>query len=1031
MRMKKLFMVLLLGILLVTTVSALDFDNFKYKRSQTFDGKQVNGNQLLERYSPIEIKNAFGLGSKLFEGYLSEHDDVCGIECESTIQIKTYNDGPLIDEVTFYTLREGSEWIEQDVRSYQFSYLGEIDDYEVECIEDGEYGNGTKIQTCNRVKSGSHIGPIDYEIGESMKAGTYSMKLEARKKPSRTVDWIIKTNGETLSGWATWGNISEGDDGEVILNSPDDELILASNPQTFNASANITGGATLVNMSLWTNETGDWAVANTTIIPEDFIYTDGTPSVVGMTTTPGFVIANLNDGAWLAEDDTDSTGSPDMVNGAFYRIDLGQDFSVSTVGFHLLGDGTGGVQAFDWNITVNGTSVTGGSYDGGAKISENITITPTQGTFVDIVFSNINGANNIIGELTAYYNGTRSRTQTWERTITSVTLWNVRACDSDGDCGFASNNRTIIIDTVEPEISVEAPSGIINYGEVGRNETLNVTFTDINLDSCWYDYNGTNVTIEGCQSGVKNSTKFILEENNLDIRVYANDSNGNLNSSLIEWGYNIFTNSINFSNQTTSGAVEEFKINVTFNDTFSGVSVVLNYNGTNNSMSTSDTGTTREYITTLTIPSVTVETNVTVFFIATLSKGEDILVVNTNSQNQTINPFLIDDCSSFTKKLLIFEMVDEDSLSEINGTIEFTINIFSLGTTTLVNSFNDSYEYIIGESSEVCLDDIEEEYSMSYQIRHFGDEVQYFKKYRNIQLRTINNDTIPENITLYNLNLSRGHAFNIIIVGNLLSTQGNVGLLVDSQRQYLATDEFVSVESPITNSEGIAISNLVQAEEIYNFLISFNGELLGTFNNYQVKCANAALGQCSITLNLATATGTQTDFESVGNITQLILLDTSTNTVHHTFSSTDGISKTVTSLVIKDDGYGNTTICNGSSTGTSGTILCAIPVQFRNVSIFVQTFESNVLLGSKYISQGAETDWQGADILIILLMFSSLVLLMVAHPIAIIVGALLGMTMPIILIAVAQASYSSVVGAVLFYIAGGIVAIVVMNKKKN
>ena len=57
-------------------------------------------------------------------------------------------------------------------------------------------------------------------------------------------------------------------------------------------------------------------------------------------------------------------------------------------------------------------------------------------------------------EITELYNGGNGKrpsispilltsTQTWDRTITDATLWNVQACDSDGDCGFASENRTL------------------------------------------------------------------------------------------------------------------------------------------------------------------------------------------------------------------------------------------------------------------------------------------------------------------------------------------------------------------------------------------------------------------------------------------------------------------------------------------------------------------------------------------------------------------------------------------------------------
>lgn len=151
--------------------SGLDFDNVKDFKDVTFDGKQVYGNELLERYNPVEIKNIFGLGKTLFSGYLSQHDDVCGIECSSTIEIDLPEDGILINDIIFKTLQDDGNWIEQDVRSYQFT-----------------------------------IGGENYNIGEEVPAGIYTLELNAEKKFSRTVDWVIETNGEWLESWATWGS---------------------------------------------------------------------------------------------------------------------------------------------------------------------------------------------------------------------------------------------------------------------------------------------------------------------------------------------------------------------------------------------------------------------------------------------------------------------------------------------------------------------------------------------------------------------------------------------------------------------------------------------------------------------------------------------------------------------------------------------------------------------------------------------------------------------------------------------------------
>ena len=216
-----ILIVLALMFLLVPTVLAADFDNIKssidtkgqaYTIGETF----LPYNELWEKYKPIEVKNMFGLGSTLMKGAITQHDEVCGIDCQSTMQIYLAEDSVLIDDVDFYTILDDGSRINQDVRSYQF------------------YANG-----------------LPYELGTMVPEGTYEVKLDGQKSPKRTVDWVIKTQGETLESWATWGNISSGDDAEVVLNSPVDNYISSTFDVVFNASVNITGGSNIVNTSLW------------------------------------------------------------------------------------------------------------------------------------------------------------------------------------------------------------------------------------------------------------------------------------------------------------------------------------------------------------------------------------------------------------------------------------------------------------------------------------------------------------------------------------------------------------------------------------------------------------------------------------------------------------------------------------------------------------------------------------------------------------------------------------------------------------
>ncbi len=110
------------------------------------------------------------------------------------------------------------------------------------------------------------------------------------------------------------------------------------------------------------------------------------------------------------------------------------------------------------------------------------------------------------------------------------------------------------MDSVLPEINITNPVGDLDYIRIGDNETLEYNISDANLDSCWYEYNETNVTFN-CSENQTNFT-YIPGQNNLT--VYANDTFGNLNSEITQWDYKVLENSLTYNNKTLAGSQEEF-----------------------------------------------------------------------------------------------------------------------------------------------------------------------------------------------------------------------------------------------------------------------------------------------------------------------------------------------------------------------------------------------------------------------------------------------------------------------------------------
>jgi hypothetical protein len=151
-------------------------------------------------------------------------------------------------------------------------------------------------------------------------------------------------------------------------------------------------------------------------------------------------------------------------------------------------------------------------------------------------------------------------------------------------------------------------------------------------------------------------------------------------------------------------------------------------------------------------------------------------------------------------------------------------------------------------------------------------------------------------------------------------------------------------------------------------------------------------------------------------------MDTENQTMYSTFQTTDGQVHTINQVVYLFDAFENQTICNSSLSSTSGTFICNIPATYGNRTIIAKVYSDGQHIANKVISTSPEQNFFGVDILLELLMFCTLVLLFIAHPVMIVIGAILGLLFSTSLIFLTQGSLSSIIAAVFYYlIAGGII----------
>lgn len=988
-------------IFITTSVSAFEFDNIK---STGGDGKAG--------YPDVEIKNLFGFGRTLWSGELKENTPSCGSSCSAEKEITIYDTGSLVEEIKFLTLKEDETWVEQPVRSYQFyiqtgEIQSNISDYEYQCGPDGVYQNGTKKEVCANVLVGSHIETektwTDYSLGEEVEAGTYYVKLEGEKKQTRTVDWVIKSQGIWIDDWAVWGasNLTIGlvsyysleglqsfVKDELNINNLTNVSADAGVTGKVNKAYNFTGSAYAHKISPVGLPVGNenrtvafWFFLNADITDVNgrYLMSYGSTSSTNQFFSPRFTPSQTNKLGFMANGANDFDPSIPIIIKQWYHVaytingthlsiyvngvlNASASIVLNTVDLEDLVIGardTGSIElhvnaTIDelgiWNRTLSNAEISrlynlgnGLAYPFASTVNLNspannaVSSTPTilfnataiqpNATIVNMtLYTNQSGSfqpENITTGLSGNENET-----TWNHTIIGdgSYLWGVQACDSDGDCGFSFENRTITIDTSPPIINITFPISPIRYHEIGNNLTINWTVTDLSLDSCFYNYNFTTNVSVVCSA---NTTQFnIIESSNRNLTFFANDSNGEENSTFFSWEYSAFKESETFNSETIEGNLETFSLNLTISLPGIITNVNFTYNGTGFPAVASTTATNTIITSTFAIPSVDSTVNRSFFW----SFDVDGVGVNTSSSNQSVTDFNVDNCTTNTNIILNFSVVDEEFQTTLLADIEVDVNVFNSDRSITVANFSGSFN---STSAAICLNT-----PLLNTTLYFLDSIVKYSapgyeiEYYNILNSTLTNNTAAQNITLFDLNSTDSTPFRITFVGeNFLPVEG---ILVFLDRQYVSEGTFKTVELPITDPNGQTILHLVRNDVIYNIrFLDGSGNILGNFQEITAFCEDPLLQNCQIALSSSPNISSTFNYDELTGLSfsSSPVFNSTTNFITFDFFVPGGVVKTVAMNVTRNDVFGNRTICENSVTSTSGTLFCAVDPAISDTSL--------------------------------------------------------------------------------------------------
>jgi len=513
---------------------------------------------------------------------------------------------------------------------------------------------------------------------------------------------------------------------------------------------------------------------------------------------------------------------------------------------------------------------------------------------------------------------------------------------------------------------------------------------------------------------------------------FHSDTSGILNYNNLIFNNNGFTENLQtFNNITSSFSTENYIINLTYDSNAYGLTGFLIYNGTSYTGTVSGLGNNIIISKSLSVPNVNSQSNVSFYWNIGLSNSSGTYYYNSSTNNQTINPISVDDCSINSIKILNYTIYDEDNQSLLNSTgMTFEADI-KLSSPTNPNNY---YEYNISKNNQnpitFCISNNtlnNSNYRMDVTSKY--QAVGYVNRYSYIQNYLLTNSNIPQQITLFDLLTSRSQAFTITFKdSSYLPVQG---AKIDIQRQYISQATYKSVENALTDSYGSGTVHLVLNDPIYNIIISKDGVILDTLFGVQAQCSSVP---CTIDLNsVSTSNGTGT-FQNSKNLNYLFTFDKTSRTYTVTFTTTDGSTTNISLNSIKLDAYMNDTVCSNSISSSSGTLTCVVPISYDNMTIRTSVYQDGNFLAYRDDSfNPLSTDIFGYTGLV-LGAFAFLCLGLTAvmsGGISIIILSLIGLVFIGLMNLINVGGFLGIGATILYFVCAGIIIVWKLSKGRN
>jgi hypothetical protein len=663
-----------------------------------------------------------------------------------------------------------------------------------------------------------------------------------------------------------------------------------------------------------------------------------------------------------------------------------------------------------------------------------------------------NGLNKASQPLTCDINGSNYHylgaetptTRNYAIRIDEMGIWNRTLNDTEINILYNSGNGITqsyeTVTLINPADGISTAQSWINFSasEITTSTLRNATLY------IWNSSGIFNTSLVNITNSI-NQSNFTNAFSSSDVGPYTWNVLSCTSDSIIgcyfaplnySFNYGVQFNSINYSQSIFESSPDTYALNISVPVGASIVSSNLYYNGTQYGTNI-NIGSGSSLITrTLTTPTITTTTNYQFYFEVVISDGTNNNYFNSSTYTQTVSNILIDDCSTYTVRILNLTIFDEDSQVRLsttagsadNGTIETEVQFRSSNGSVYANySTNKTNVNPVG----ICVSTDffnNTEFKMYLQNRYYSTTRVY--EYFYVQNQSVTNNTRPIIINLYDLLNTNSQEFLITVRDKNLVPISDAIVLVN--RQYLPLGVFKSVEAPKTDQDGKTIAHLVLADNLYNIYVYKEGRLISSHLNIRPYCTNLASGDCKLILDEGTGNVKIEDVLNKDSWSSYFTLDKNTRILTYTFASIIGATRSVNLTVLKYDISTNTTICSNTVSASSGYLTCTIPAQYENNTILAQVILDGVLYSQSFFNmQGSlKNTLDDSRYIFAFLLIITLPLLAFSSPAFMIVFFIIGLVLASAFFLVDDGIFS-MSSAFMWIILASVIILVKMSRRNN